>query len=86
LERTRGLSRPARSVIQGAVPFVVAFGERDLPELVVQNRDMIEALKDAGADVKVIEFAGFNHFDTNESCGSADNEWVRNVRDGMQRL
>jgi arylformamidase len=68
------------------VPFLIAFGEHDLPELVVQNRNMIETLNDVGADVKMIEFAGFNHFDTNESCGSADNEWVRTVRDWMQSL
>lgn len=66
------------------VPFLMAWGERDLAELIVQNRRMELTLKLRGGEVETIEFAGFDHFDTNESCDGLGSPWVRAVRERMR--
>lgn len=65
------------------VPFYLAHGERDLPEMIPQSRAMARALGEQPAMVSVQEFRGYDHFDTSERCDRADHPWVRTVREWM---
>jgi acetyl esterase/lipase len=62
------------------IPFFLAYGAVDLPDLMEQNLRMAEAL--AGESCTLIRyiFPGFDHFATNLACRDAAGVWVRTVR------
>ena len=55
------LASPIRHVSKQSPPFLLVFGDRDLVVPPILNRDMYEALKDAGVDVRAYEVKGMGH-------------------------
>jgi arylformamidase len=70
---------PISHVDGNRVPFTIAYGTEDLPELVPQAQHMIAALRNAGTPVEPLVLEGRNHFNTHEDCTRVDGPWVRKV-------
>lgn len=70
---------PIAHVKGNRTPFVVTYGSEDLPELVPQARQMMEALKRAGTFVETLVLEGRNHFNTHEDCALTDGPWMHKV-------
>jgi arylformamidase len=51
-------------------PIIVTYGSEETPEFQRQNRDFAAAVKAAGKPVRLIEPAGYNHFEMGESLGN----------------
>jgi arylformamidase len=51
-------------------PIIVTYGTEETPEFKRQNRDFAAAVKAAGKPVELLEAAGFNHFEMNETLGN----------------
>jgi len=76
---------PIFHVAGNRTPFYVTHGGEDLPELVPQAKAMARALAEQPGELRVQEFAGYNHFDTSERCDREDHPWVSTVREWMSR-
>ncbi|MGH6797028.1 MAG: alpha/beta hydrolase, partial [Roseiarcus sp.] len=76
---------PIRQVAGNRVPFLIAYGAADLPELIPQAKEMAASLRGAGSPVELLELPGRTHFDTHEDCGRRDGAWVAKVRDALRR-
>ena len=74
---------PLDNVAGNRTPFFVAYGENDLPEVVLNNGELIAALREESCVVEGHEFAGTGHAETNVNCGDPDNLWVQTVRRWM---
>ncbi len=62
-------------------PFLVAYGERDLPRVVAQGARMIEALsRRSAAPVGHLVLSGASHFDTHAQSGAPSHPWTCQVR------
>ncbi len=61
-------------------PFLIAYGTRDLPELIPQAGQMAEALRTSGCRTELMVLSGQTHFDTHETCRNADSQWVVRAR------
>jgi dipeptidyl aminopeptidase/acylaminoacyl peptidase len=73
-------SSPLAFVNGNRVPFHIVHGTNDFPELMVDNRRMIEALQKEGCPVEHYLLEGHSHFDTSLSCGDPNGVWVQTVR------
>ncbi len=62
------------------IPFLIAYGTEDLPELVPQAVEMAAALRVAGCRVEVMALPGLTHFGTHEACRDEQAEWVIRAR------
>lgn len=67
---------PLQWVHGRGVPFVLSFGELDLPNVVADNREMIERLGRAGSCVTWMECPGASHFDTSARCVDDGHPWL----------
>lgn len=65
-------------------PFLVTWGERDFPHLVVQARTMVDALEAAGVPVTTDVRAGCDHFDVSLAAGDARSGWPARAAAWMQ--
>ncbi|MCE2483059.1 MAG: alpha/beta hydrolase [Alphaproteobacteria bacterium] len=65
------------------VPFFLAWGAEDLPELPAHNRLMVERLRAEDCILEHHVFPGFSHFDTHRACAEEDSLWVRKARDWL---
>ena len=65
------------------VPFFLAWGSDDLPELPAHNRLMVERLRAEDCVLEHHVFEGFSHFDTHRACAGEDFLWVRKARDWL---
>lgn len=71
--------RPASPVeqLRGALPpFLVAWGTRDFPHLIVQAGEFVGRLRALGAEVEALEMADRTHFTASFAGGEADGPWV----------
>ena len=77
---------PLNYVGGNKVPFYVAWGTRDLPELVLENERMVKLLRSENCVVLNHVFEGNTHFDTNIGCANQHGQWARTVRQWMTAL
>ena len=56
-------------------PFLLSWGSRDFPHLIVQGRQMLEALRRAGVAAEAFVFEGADHFEASLACGQAESGW-----------
>ena len=63
-------------LISNPAPFLIAYGEKDFPHLIVQAEEMTKALRDANGSVDFILFAGRDHFTSHLAGGEPDGPWV----------
>lgn len=66
-----------------SAPFLLSYGTRDFPRIIVANDKMLDALRTIGADVELIDFENYDHFDMALDLRNADNRWISNVRERM---
>jgi arylformamidase len=57
-------------------PFLIAYGEKDFPHLILQAEEMIGALRKTGGSVETILFPGRDHFTSSLAGGERDGPWV----------
>jgi arylformamidase len=76
---------PLDHVASGRVPFFVAWGSDDLPDLAPQGRAFVTALEAAGVTLLAREFAGHDHWMMSECAADPDHPWTRTVRDWLSR-
>ena len=57
-------------------PFLIAWGDRDFPHLIVQAKDMAQALRDAGGAVETISLSDCDHLGASYACGISEGAWV----------
>ncbi|MBT4905586.1 MAG: alpha/beta hydrolase [Rhodospirillaceae bacterium] len=57
-------------------PFLMAWGDRDFPHLIVQAEKMARALQDAGGTVKTVSLSDCDHLGSSYACGHAEGLWV----------
>jgi arylformamidase len=62
---------PLRHVALVRCPVIVVTGARESPEFIRQGMAFAGALRDAGADVELIQVPGVGHFEINEAIGTA---------------
>ncbi len=68
------------------VPFYIAWGSKDTPELMIENEKMVDLLGAETCAIATDVFEGNSHFDTNIGCADPDGPWVRTVRKWMTAL
>ena len=72
---------PVLLVEGNRVPFLLAIGENDQPDLIPQCHDMAEALRKQPGAVEVMEMPGEDHFEISLRGGDPDGPWVTKVRE-----
>ena len=75
---------PLHQVEGNQVPFLLAYGERDLPAIIKNNEQMFKALRAQGALVHRLVLDRFDHFETALEIRHPDNPWMRCVRAWMR--
>ena len=56
-------------------PFLLSWGSRDFPHLIVQGRQMLEALQRAGVAAEAFVFEGADHFEASLACSQGESGW-----------
>jgi len=56
-------------------PFLLSWGSRDFPHLIVQGRQMLEALQRAGVAAEAFVFEGADHFEASLACSQGKSGW-----------
>lgn len=56
-------------------PFLLAWGSRDFPHLIVQGRQMQESLQHAGVAAEAFIFEGADHLEASLACGQGESGW-----------
>ena len=78
---------PLHQIEGNRVPFLIAYGDHDIPALVDGGQQMYKALAEAGTPVDLIELDENDHFDTALETRHPDNPWTLAVgacmRDGL---
>ena len=77
------LASPIHQVEGNVVPFLLAWGSRDLPALVENGERMFEALAKQATRVERLVVDGHDHFDMALELGKASNPWVTAIRRWM---
>lgn len=65
--------------ITNTPPFLMAWGDRDFPHLIVQAETMAQALRDAGGQVTEICLSDCDHLDASYACGDAEGVWCQSL-------
>jgi acetyl esterase/lipase len=71
---------PIHLVRGTSVPFLIAYGEKDMPLLIPQAKAMAAALRAAGSDVETIVIPGADHFDVVMDALSHHHPWTAATR------
>jgi arylformamidase len=77
------LASPLHQIEGSRVPFLVAWGARDLPAIIENGDRMFEALRTQGTPVQRLVVEGHDHFDMALELGNPANPWVQAVRRWM---
>ncbi|MCH8310187.1 MAG: alpha/beta hydrolase [Chloroflexi bacterium] len=75
------IASPIRHVEGNRVPFLLAIGEIDMPDLIPQCRAMADALRNQSGAVEVMDMPGEDHFEISLRGGDPDGPWVTKVRE-----
>ncbi|MSP52101.1 MAG: alpha/beta hydrolase [Alphaproteobacteria bacterium] len=73
------------SVRGNTVPFFLAWGDNDLPELMEHNKRMVELMSKEECVFEHHLFRGYGHFDTHRDTIKPDSPWVKKVRAWMTK-
>ena len=65
--------------IANTPPFLIAWGERDFPHLIVQAERMADALRDAGAAVETLCLDAADHLGASYACGDSHGVWLSSL-------
>jgi len=65
--------------IMNTPPFLMAWGDRDFPHLIVQAEKMALALQDAGGQVEALSLTDCDHLGASYACGNTEGLWVRSL-------
>jgi dipeptidyl aminopeptidase/acylaminoacyl peptidase len=79
------LASPFHQIEGNEVPFLLAWGARDLPAIIENGERMFEALVTQGTPVERLVVDGHDHFDMALELGNASNPWVTAVRRWMTK-
>tara|TARA_R110002110_G_scaffold414147_2_gene643393 strand:+ start:117376 stop:118206 length:831 start_codon:yes stop_codon:yes gene_type:complete len=71
-------SSPIHS-IKNTPPFLIAWGDKDFPHLMVQAEDMAQALRNAGGAVETIKLSDCDHLGASYACGVPDGPWANSL-------
>ncbi len=74
-----GRASPVDYASANRIPFLIAYGTKDLPEVIQQADEMTEALRKGGCRADLVALA-LTHFETHETAHDPDSEWVRRAR------
>jgi acetyl esterase/lipase len=74
---------PFHQIDGNRVPFLLAWGSRDIPSIMENNEQMFGALQAQGTPVERLVLQGYDHFDTALETRHADNPWTSAVRAWM---
>lgn len=66
-----------------AVPFLLSYGTNDFPRIIRANDAMYAALRAINADVELMVFEGYDHFDMAFDLRNSTNRWIDAVRRRM---
>ena len=61
--------------ITNTPPFLMAWGDRDFPHLIVQAENMKQALQDAGGQVEALSLTDCDHLGASYACGILGGPW-----------
>lgn len=65
--------------IANTPPFLIAWGDRDFPHLIVQAENMARALRDAGGNVETVILSDCDHLGASYACGFPTGPWVASL-------
>ncbi len=74
---------PINYVLGNRIPIHVVYGSVDLPDIINDNRRMIELLEGEDCAYECHLLEGQSHFDASISCGDPEGIWVQSVRRWM---
>jgi len=74
---------PLHYVKSNVVPFYLAYGTRDFPNIIRSNEEMFEALRAQGGKVERLMLSNHDHFDTALETGNLDHPWITMVREAL---
>jgi len=78
---------PLLRIDSGAcAPFLLSWGSRDFPHLIVQGRQMLEALQRAGVAAEAFVFEGADHFEASLACGQVESGWPDRASAWMRNI
>jgi len=80
------LASPLHQIEGNRVPFLLAWGSRDLPAIVENGQRMFEALLADGTRAERLVIDGLDHFDMALELGNPTSPWVTAVRGWMTQL
>ena len=69
--------------IENTPPFLIAWGDKDFPHLIVQAEDMSQALRDAGGAVETISLTDCDHLGASYACGMPEGPWLKGLVNWM---
>ena len=78
---------PLLRIDSGAcAPFLLSWGSRDFPHLIVQGRQMLEALQRAGVAAEAFVFEGADHFEASLACSQGESGWPDRASAWMRNI
>jgi arylformamidase len=80
------LASPRSQLRAPLPPFLVAYGSKDFPHLIVQAQRFVEAVHEAGGEAERLELAERSHFTASYAGGEADGPWVGAAVEFMRRV
>ncbi len=82
-DENAALASPFHQIAGNRVPFLLAWGERDIPAIIENGERMFEALVAQGTRVERLVVDGLDHFEMALELGDPTNPWVSAVRGWM---
>ena len=84
----RAIEKPMRTGASpwASAPFLLSWGSRDFPHLIVQGRQMLEALQRAGVAAEAFVFEGADHFEASLACGQVESGWPDRASAWMRNI
>jgi arylformamidase len=67
---------PVQQIGSTPPPFLLAYGSKDFPHLIVQAAEMADQLRQAGGDVTELAMEGRDHFSASYAGGESDGPWL----------
>ncbi|NYT68382.1 alpha/beta hydrolase [Pusillimonas noertemannii] len=77
---------PLRRLSGPTCPFLLTWGEKDFPHLIVQAQQMSDALQRQGTRVDTLVLPRHNHFTASHAAGEVDGLWPDRLSKWMQSI
>lgn len=75
---------PVQNVTQSSPPFLIAYGDRDIPRVQADSIAMVNALNASNVATKVLVIEGADHFDAHLACAAQEGAWIGAVEQFIQ--